>query len=32
VRLVDAIEQRDEAAALTALGHHLHTAEYIIPD
>jgi DNA-binding GntR family transcriptional regulator len=32
VRLVDAIEQRDEPAALAALGHHLHTAEYIIPD
>jgi DNA-binding GntR family transcriptional regulator len=32
VRLVDAIEQRDEEGALAALAHHLHTTEYIIAD
>jgi DNA-binding GntR family transcriptional regulator len=32
VRLVDAIEQRDEEGALAALAHHLHTSEYILAD
>ena len=32
VRLVDAIEQRDEEGALAALADHLHTSEYIIAD
>lgn len=31
-RLIDAIEQRDEQGALEALGHHLHTTEYILGD
>jgi DNA-binding GntR family transcriptional regulator len=32
VRLVDAIEARNEDEALVALGHHLHRAEYILSD
>jgi DNA-binding GntR family transcriptional regulator len=32
VRLIDAIEARNEAEALAALAHHLHRAEYIISD
>jgi DNA-binding GntR family transcriptional regulator len=30
VRLVDAIEARNEREALAALAHHLHTSEYVI--
>lgn len=30
VRLVDAIEARNERNALAALAHHLHTSEYVI--
>ena len=29
-RLVDAIEARDQEAAIAALTHHLHTSEYVI--
>ena len=32
VRLIDAIEARNEEEALAALAHHLHRAEYIISD
>lgn len=32
VRLVDAIEARNEEDALAALAHHLHTSEYVIGD
>jgi DNA-binding GntR family transcriptional regulator len=32
VRLVDAIEARNEDEALSALAHHLHTSEYVIGD
>jgi DNA-binding GntR family transcriptional regulator len=32
VRLVDAIEARNEEEALAALAHHLHTSEYVIAD
>lgn len=32
VRLVDAIEERNEREALAALADHLHRSEYVIPD